>query len=267
MKEIFFVGGLPRSGSTLLMNLIAQNEDVFCTPTSGLPNLLNNIKTSWSNILEHRADKNAAADENLKRTLNTVFYNYHNTEKSFVFDKSRAWSHNIEMIEAITNKKVKIIAPVRDIKDILSSFESLYRKGSYKFEPQGPMPQCLTTEGRIQHWGSLQGEVGAAYAILKDSFLRGYSDRFLLVDYDFLTHNPKYVMDKIWEFLGIPKIEHDFNNIINKTPEDDTVYNYVNLHKIKNSIIPSKSKAIEVLGNDICKTLQGYEFWKNLAKY
>jgi sulfotransferase len=266
MKEIFFVGGLPRSGSTLLMNLLAQNENVFCTPTSGLPNLLNNIKVSWSTMLEHRADKNASADENLKRILNTVFYNYHNTDKPFIFDKSRAWGHNIEMIEAITGKKVKIIAPVRDIKDVLASFESLYRKGSYKFPPQGPMPQCVTTQGRVQHWGSLQGEVGAAYAILKDAFLRGYNDRFLLIDYDYLTHNPKYVMDRVWEFLDIPKIEHDFDNIVNKTPEDDTVYNYVDLHTIKNSIIPSKSKANEILGEDICKTLKGYEFWKNLAK-
>ena len=266
MREIFFVGGLPRSGSTLLMNLIAQNENVFCTPTSGLPNLLNNIKISWSSIIEHRADKNAADDENLKRILHTVFYNYHNTDKPYIFDKSRAWGHNIEMIEEITGKKVKIIAPVRDIKDILASFESLYRKGSYKFPPQGPMPQCLTTEGRIQHWGSLQGEVGAAYAILKDAFLRGYGDRFLLVDYDFLTQYPKYVMDRIWEFLDIPKIDHDFDNIINQTPEDDSVYNYIDLHTIKNSIIPSESKAIQILGEDICKTLKGYEFWKNLAK-
>lgn len=266
MKEIFFVGGLPRSGSTLLMNLIAQNENVFCTPTSGLANLLNNIKISWSSIIEHQADKNASDDENLKRILNTVFYNYHNTDKQFIFDKSRAWAYNIEMIETITGKKVKIIAPVRNMKDVFASFESLYRKGSYKFPPQGPMPQCLTTEGRVQHWGSLQGEVGAAYAILKDAFLRGYSDRFLLVDYDFLTENPKFTMDKIWEFLGIPKIEHDFNNIVNKTPEDDTVYNYVDLHKIKSSIVPSKSKAIQILGKDICDTLENYEFWKDPTK-
>ena len=166
------------------------------------------------------------------------------------------------MIETITGKQVKIIAPVRDVRDVLASFESLYRKGSYKFHPQGPMPQCMTTQGRVRHWGSLRGEVGSSYAILKDAFLRGYSDRFLLIDYDYLTHNPKYVMDKVWEFLNIPKIEHDFNNIINKIPEDDTVYNYVDLHTIKNSIIPSISKAADILGEDICKTLNGYEFWK-----
>ena len=230
MRDIFYVSGLPRSGSTLLMNLMAQNPKVFCTPTSGLNQLMNNIKTSWGNIIEHRSDKNAGNDENLKRILNTVLHSYHNTEKPYVIDKCRGWGFSIEMLEAITNKKTKIIAPVRDIKDVLASFELLYRKGSYKFNPQGPMPQCLTTEGRMMHWASLEGEVGAAYAILKDAFLRGLGDRFLLVDYDYLTHNPKIVMDVIWDFLNIPKCEHDFENILNQTPEDDGVYNYVDVH-------------------------------------
>lgn len=262
MREIFYVSGLPRSGSTLLMNLMAQNPNVFCTPTSGLNQLMNNIKTSWINIIEHRSDKNAGSDENLKRVLNSILHSYHNTDKPFVIDKCRGWGFSIEMIEAITNKKAKIIAPVRDIKDVLASFESLYRKGSYKFNPQGPMPQCLTTEGRMTHWASLDGEVGAAYSILKDAHLRGLGDRFLLVDYDHLTHNPKIVMDVIWDFLNIPKCEHDFENIVNQTPEDDDVYNYVDLHKIKSKIIPSSSKAREILGDDICKGLDGYEFWK-----
>ena len=35
-KTIHFVSGLPRAGSTLLMNLLAQNEKVHSTATSGL---------------------------------------------------------------------------------------------------------------------------------------------------------------------------------------------------------------------------------------
>jgi sulfotransferase len=52
MRDIFYVSGLPRSGSTLLMNLMAQNPKVFCTPTSGLNQLMNNIKTSWGHIID-----------------------------------------------------------------------------------------------------------------------------------------------------------------------------------------------------------------------
>jgi sulfotransferase len=266
MKNIHYVSGLPRSGSTLLMNLMAQNPKVFCTPTSGLFQLLHDIKVSWNNIIEHRADKNAGKDDNLKRILNCSLQMYLDTDKEFVLDKCRGWGGGIEMLETITNRKVKIIAPVRDIKEVLASFEVLYRKGSYKFPPQGPMPQCINTEGRMMHWASLNGEVGVAYNILKDAFQRGLGDRFLLVDYDYLTNEPERTMNVIWDFLEIPRCNHDFKNIINQTIEDDGVYNYVDLHKIKSSVIPSKPKAIEILGENLCKITDGYEFWKNLAK-
>jgi sulfotransferase len=262
MREIFYVSGLPRSGSTLLMNTMAQNTDVFCTPTSGLHQLLHDIKLSWNNIIEHKADKQAGDGENLKRVLNTVLHNYHNTDKSLVIDKCRGWGNSIEMIETITGKKAKIIAPVRDLKEVLASFEALYRKGIYKFPAPGPMPQCINTEGRMQHWGSLNGEVGIAYNILRDAFHRGLGDRFLLIDYDFFTREPEKTMNTVWDFLEVPRYKHDFNNIKNQTPEDDRVYNYVDLHTIREKITPSKLKAMEILGPDLCKITDGYEFWK-----
>jgi hypothetical protein len=69
-------------------------------------------------------------------------------------------------------------------------------------------------------------------------------------------------MNTIWDFLDIPRCEHDFDNIINQTPEDDGVYNYVDLHKIKSKIIPSTSKAEQILGQELCEKIVGYEFWK-----
>jgi sulfotransferase len=266
MKDIFFIGGLPRSGSTILMNLMAQNENVFCTPTSGLNHLLNDVKRSWNSIVEHRADKNAGHDDNLIRVLRNIFYSYHNTDKFFIGDKSRGWGHSIELIEKITDKKVKIIAPVRDIAEVVASFETLYRKGSYKFDAPGPMPQCINTEGRAMHWTSLQGEVGMAYSILKDAFQRGLGDRYLLIDYDYFTHNPEMTMNTVWDFLEIPRINHDFDHIVNKTPEDDSVYNYVDLHTIESKIFPSSPKARTILGDSLCDVLKGQEFWKWSAK-
>ena len=48
MKKIFFNSSLPRSGSTLLQNLIAQNPDFYCTPTSGLADYLLGAKNTHS---------------------------------------------------------------------------------------------------------------------------------------------------------------------------------------------------------------------------
>lgn len=266
MRDIFFVGGLPRAGSTLLMNLLAQNPDVFCTPTSGLHQVLCDVKKSWNDVVEHRADKNAGHGDNLLRVLGNVFNTYHNTDKHIIFDKSRGWGHSIEMIEKVLGRKIKIIAPVRDIAEVIASFEMLHRKGSYKFDASGPMPQCLNTEGRAMHWSSIQGEVGSAYTIMKDVFQRGLGDRYLMIDYDYLTHNPAHTMDTVWKFLNLPEFKHDFENIINQTPEDDSVYNYVDLHNIKSKIIPSKPKALDILGENTYNMLKGQEFWKYNVK-
>ena len=39
-KTIHFLAGLPRSGSTLLANILAQNPKIHVTPTSGICDML-----------------------------------------------------------------------------------------------------------------------------------------------------------------------------------------------------------------------------------
>ncbi len=45
MEKLFFQSSLPRAGSTMLQNILAQNPDVYATPTSGVLEL---IYFSWS---------------------------------------------------------------------------------------------------------------------------------------------------------------------------------------------------------------------------
>ena len=58
MKDfhIFFVSGLPRSCSTLLMNLLGQNPRHHVTPTSGLIELFVKIRTGWKNYIEFKSE-------------------------------------------------------------------------------------------------------------------------------------------------------------------------------------------------------------------
>ena len=47
MKSIYFLGGLPRSGNTLLSALLNQNPDIYVSPLSPL---LNNLLTIEKNL-------------------------------------------------------------------------------------------------------------------------------------------------------------------------------------------------------------------------
>ena len=40
MDKIFYQSSLPRAGSTLLQNVLAQNPDIYATPTSGVLELV-----------------------------------------------------------------------------------------------------------------------------------------------------------------------------------------------------------------------------------
>lgn len=259
MREIFYVSGLPRSGSTLLMGLLAQHPMVKTTPTSGCHDLLFGLKASWNGIIEHKADKAAGDPENLKRVLGSTLYSYHDTNKPVVIDKSRAWVHSIEMIESITGKPAKIICPVRNMTEVLASFEKLYRKGSALGVNHS---QFQNTEERVDHWASNLGEVGSAYNRLRDVFARGLQDRLCMVEYDSLVGNPEYTMKEIWKYLGMGCPDHDFDNVVNPTPEDDTVYGYVGLHDIRAKVAPNKYSAEEIIGSDMFQKYSNSEFWR-----
>ena len=40
MEKIFFQSSLPRAGSTILQNILAQNPEIYATPTSGVLELV-----------------------------------------------------------------------------------------------------------------------------------------------------------------------------------------------------------------------------------
>ena len=62
MEKIFYNASLPRSGSTLLQNVLAQNPDIYATPTSGLSTLLQSAKDTFTMRAEF-----ASLDKNLMK--------------------------------------------------------------------------------------------------------------------------------------------------------------------------------------------------------
>ena len=55
-RAIHLVAGLPRSGSTLLMNLLGQNPAIHVTPTSGLVDLVAGVARQWRRNLWLQAE-------------------------------------------------------------------------------------------------------------------------------------------------------------------------------------------------------------------
>jgi sulfotransferase len=265
VKKFFFISGLPRSGSTLLCNILAQNNDLFISKaTSGCHDVLFGIRNQWDKLIEHQAE---GVDYNqLKRVLNSILNSYHSTDKSTIIDKGRGWLSLIEMVEFITGATPKIIVPVRDIREILSSFEKLWKKSTgqsqWNFE-QNDYLKAQTVEGRCEIWASAGQPVGIAYNRVKDAISRGYQNNLLFVEFDQLTSQPAHTLKMVYDYLQLPYYQHNFNNVEQYTQENDEgIHRIPNLHKIKPVVIPVPHDSNKILGKFLVDKYSNLELWR-----
>lgn len=265
MRTHYFISGLPRAGSTLLCNLLAQNPRFFVSPaTSGCHDVLFNIRNPWDKLIEHQAE--GINYEQLRGVMRAALDAYHVTDKPVVIDKGRGWLSLIEMLEFVKQAPVKILVPVRDIAEILASFEQLWRKSTgasqWAFE-QSDYFKAQTVEGRCEIWASQSQPVGLAYNRVKDALSRGYSKSLLFIEFDGLTQKPAETMRRIYEFLGEENYEHNFVNVEQVSREDDVnVHRIPGLHTIRPVVAPVPKRALDILGPALVQKYSNAEVWR-----
>ena len=264
MDSLFFISGLPRAGSTLLCNILAQNPRFYTTATSGILDILFVVRNKWDNLAEFRAMPQEQSDAAKRRVLRGILESYFaNVDRPVVFDKSRGWLAHIEMAEWVLGRKVKILVPVRDIRDILASFEKLWRNAARKSQIAGERDnyvQFQTVKGRMDFWARADQPVGLAYNRVRDAIQRGYGDRLHFVRFEQLTSNPRQTMREVYAFLGEEWFEHDFDNVEQVTVEDDRVHGFDGLHTIRSKVEPVPPQWPTVLG-EAANKFANLEIW------
>lgn len=266
MKKIFYNSSLPRSGSTLLQNIMAQNPDFYCTPTSGTLELIYGARVNYS------ADPTfKSQEENLDKAFQEFckcgLIGYYDalTEKPFVLEKSRGWGIHYKLLEYIFQSPPKIICMVRDIKQILCSMEMKFRDNpqidtGFVDHAKG---QNTTTFKRISHYLT-SPPLGLAVERLQEIFQQQLDSRILFVRYEDLCSNPVVVMNQIYNYLGTAPYEnHDFSNIRQTTKEDDSVYGIFGDHKINPSLKLKSHDAADILGPFVCNDIDNNFQWFN----
>ena len=246
-KEIFFINGMPRSGSTLLCNILAQNPEFHVTATSGLSELIKGVHDFWKTSPIIKASE---SPEKQLTIIKDLFQSYHSdTDRPVVFNKSRAWAGLIELVENALDRPIKIITTTRDISSILASMEKLYRKEIKNINsPFQSGPQMNTLEGRLNVWAASDGLVGGTYNAILDAIYRGHRDKFHFVNYENLTRNPETTMKKVYEFLNKPYYNHNFSNVQQYTNENDAEHGFTDLHTIRSNIQPQIDDSKSILG-------------------
>jgi sulfotransferase len=251
-KVVHFIAGLPRSGSTLLANVLAQNPRFHTTGTSGVLEILFQVRNNWESLGEFQAMPPEASQSAKLRVLRAILDAFHaDSARPVVFDKSRSWLAYLEMAERILGRQARVLVPVRDLRDVLASFEKLWRQTSASAQIAQEAKHYFefqTVEGRCAVWARGDQPVGLAYNRIKDALQRGFADRMHFVRFEELTRSPAATMARIYDFLAEEPFAHDFEHVEQVTTEDDRVHGFASLHTIRNRIEPVPPQWPGILG-------------------
>ena len=270
MEKLFFQSSLPRAGSTMLQNILAQNPDVYATPTSGVLELIYGARANYSSSPEFKAQDTELMKQGYLSFCKNGVEGFFNaiTDKKYVVDKSRGWGVHYGFLNEVFPEP-KIICMVRDLRDIFCSMEKNFRKSQYK--DMGIVNHAelkgTTTPKRIDVWANSQ-PVGMAIERLNEVFRQGINEKMLFIRYEDLCLYPEATMLKIYNYLDIPFFKHDFENIEQVTKEDDEVYGIFGDHTIRKSLELTPSTANKILGTDVTEWIfNNYRWFYDAFKY
>jgi sulfotransferase len=258
---IFYVAGLPRSGSTLLMNLLAQHPRQHATPSCGLIDMMLAARNQWMNNLWFKAEGLDKVQPKILAMMRGMIAGFHESALAagqVVFDKNRGWLAYIELLEEILQEQVKIIVTVRDIKAIIASFEKIHRKSALTKHttPSGPaFFDCQTIKGRARQLLSPGAVLGISINRLRDAVQRGVGDRLIIVPYRRLAADARQTMDRLHNALGLARFAYDPEHVEQITREDDS-WHGMELHHIRSKVEPPEHAPWEgILPPSLCAWL------------
>lgn len=267
MKDIYFLGGLPRSGNTLLSALLNQNPDIYVSPMSPL---LDNLQQIENTLFIHEATVCVDFENNTVEGLKHYVKGfYSHISKPIILDRHKNWGSKDSIITACKYiaEMPKIIYTVRDIPSILASFLSLVGNSENNFidnhvrETQ-VKPYGKQTQNDLRCDWLMNGQVGKGLTDLTE--LLQVQVPVCLVEYDDLVKNPQKELNDIYDFLQLPHFMHDINNV--EKQEQETLANAglpTNLHDVRSKVEKTALDPKLVLPLHSQNKYSGLEFWRD----
>lgn len=253
VEKIFYQSSLPRAGSTIFQNIMAQNPDFYTTPTSGVLELVFSARAQYTTSPEFKAQDTELMKTGFLEFCRQGMNGFYNsiTDKKYVLDKSRGWGIHYGFLNSI-HPNPKVIVVVRDLRDVFASMEKNYRANPEKHNEilDWSKMQGTSVPKRVDIWAQ-SPPVGMAIERLSEIFRMGLDKHMHFIKFEDLCLYPEKEMQRVYQYLELPNYNHDFDNIQQVTKEDDEVYGIFGDHKIRTKLEPVRSKAKEFLGRDV----------------
>lgn len=257
-KTFYFMAGLPRSGSTVLSSILNQNPRFYSGPSSPVVPTMITLENSLANDELFLGYPKPDQARQIISSVLPIFYS--DREEPVIFDKNRSWTIRMNYIPGYFNIQPKVICPVRDTAEILTSFISMLRRNPYEVNGRinfidemlvkNNIP--LTDDNRCEFLASPQGIVGQSVSGLRQAYIDGFEESLHIVEYQDLINDPKGTLNAIYEFLDEEPFEHDLNKLENINRENDAqIYGFADMHKVRPKLKSVSADPKEILSPEI----------------
>jgi sulfotransferase len=246
-----FVGvtGLPRAGSTLLCQLLAEHPDIHCEGhSSPLCNSLLGIRRQISedqfflSQLDHAMDASYA---HLRHAMQGFLRGWFHDigDKRMMVDKNRAWLHAVEMLLHI-EPKAKLIVCLRELGQIYGSIEAQHQK-TILIDFIDHLAD-FDRFGRADMLFAKDKAIGAPLVSLHAvaDLPRQVQERIYFLRFEDLMERPVDCMSHLYEWLGLPAHRIDPHGLKVGVQESDSHYRMKYLHRQHERIEAPKQHAI-----------------------
>lgn len=224
----------------MLCNILNQNPRFYASGTSPLPHIIGATKRSWEKSLDVQSQIDSEKEHYFRRFSNVlrgiIDAWYLEVDAEVIFDKSRPWNAQYLLLRQLYDN-VRVIMCVRDLRSVFASVE----KHSLNAMLYGSLLK-QTLHNKLKEAFSTKGVIGNQLMYMMDLHERGLIPETLVIKYETLTREPRQTMDRLYNYLGEDKFEHDFDNIVRATQEDDSVYRYTYPHRGEGKLTPAQEK-------------------------
>lgn len=260
ISRYHFITGLPRAGSTLLSALLLQNPRFHAGMTSPVGALFNGMLNQLGAGSEFGP---VVSTEQRRRLVRGLFDSYYadQTSKDVIFDTNRMWSAQMPALMDMF-PGAKLIACVRNVAWVMDSIERRYRANPFEITRLfNDDTERNTVYSRVDTLAQRNRLVGYPWTALKEAFYGEHAASLLLVDYELLAQAPQQVLPLIYQFLGEPLFEHDFEQVQYDAPEFDEALGLHGLHKVRQRVGLERRETI--LPPDLFEQYSKLSFWQN----
>ena len=244
MTKFVGVTGLPRAGSTLLCQLLAQHPEIHCEGNSSpLCNTLLGIRRMVSDdqfFLSQLDNKFESSYGHLTSAMQGYLRGWHHDcEKPMVIDKNRAWLHAIEMLLHI-EPEAKLIVCLRDLGQIYGSIEAQHQR-TILIDFIDHLAD-YDRFGRADILFAKDKAIGAPLISLHGvpDLPRQVQERLYFVRFEDLMAQPVACMSHVYAWLGVSPLSINTEQIALSVQESDSHYHMKYTHKQASKITSPK---------------------------